>query len=309
MVLTQRIGRRAAMHTPLPRRSGRIEARIGLRMMPTFPRSSLSFRTAGFPQYGWKAGFSNGAFPDRPPLKPAPGIRRPNIWFASALRAPRSHNGCPALCRAEDSIAHRRGGSLLLRPRGPRSGPGYSVPVRHHLSAPSVPLVGTSRFHRMATYTRCLRCAGAPRRPASGSELSLLIPSWHAALSDPGESDIDIFQNFDADIGLRRMTTGSALPTLPQSVPRGQSISWLHWFASATACQVACPPVRIRLGRPAIGDFYFQAFNGSVTLPVAGYNYNSDWTLLLAGLSPAGMAASFAARSFTTEPSRSKRNL
>src|SRR5450756_2594195 len=31
-------------------------ARTGLRMMPTFPRSSLSFRTAGFPQYGWKAG-------------------------------------------------------------------------------------------------------------------------------------------------------------------------------------------------------------------------------------------------------------
>jgi predicted small integral membrane protein len=28
-------------------RSGRIEARTGLRMMPTFPRSSLSFRTAG----------------------------------------------------------------------------------------------------------------------------------------------------------------------------------------------------------------------------------------------------------------------
>ena len=43
--------------------SGRIEARTGLRMMPTFPRSSLSFRTAGFPQYGWKAGFC-GAFPD-----------------------------------------------------------------------------------------------------------------------------------------------------------------------------------------------------------------------------------------------------
>src|SRR5271167_1076739 len=154
----------------------------------------------------------------------------------------------------------------------------------------------------MAAYTRCLRCAGAPRRPPSGSELSLLIPSWHAALSDHGESDIDIFQNFDADIGLRRMTTGSALPTLPQSVPRGRSISWLHWFASATACQVACPPVRIRLGySPAIGDFYFQAFNGSVSLPVAGYNYNSDWTPLLAGLSPAGMAASFAARSFRTE--------
>src|SRR5271163_3733869 len=37
-------------------RSGRIEARIGLRMMPTFPRSPLSFRTAGFPSVrlkGW----------------------------------------------------------------------------------------------------------------------------------------------------------------------------------------------------------------------------------------------------------------
>src|SRR5713226_7248595 len=152
----------------------------------------------------------------------------------------------------------------------------------------------------MAAYTRCLRYAGAPRRPASGSGLSLLIPSWHAVLSDPGESDIDI-QNFDADIGLRRMTTGSALPRLPQSVPRGRSISWLHWFASATACQVARPPVRIRLERPAFGDFYFQAFNGSVSLPVAGYNYNSDWTPLLAGLSPAGMAASLAARSFATD--------
>ena len=33
-------------------RSGRIEARTGLRMMPTFPRSPLTFRTAGFPRYG-----------------------------------------------------------------------------------------------------------------------------------------------------------------------------------------------------------------------------------------------------------------
>jgi hypothetical protein len=38
------------------------------------------------------------------------------------------------------------------------------------------------------------------RTRASGSGLSLLIPSWHAVLSDPGESDIDMFQNFDADI-------------------------------------------------------------------------------------------------------------
>jgi hypothetical protein len=46
-------------------------------MMPTFPRPSLSFRTAGFPQYGWKAGFPSGAFPDHQRLKPAPGMRCP----------------------------------------------------------------------------------------------------------------------------------------------------------------------------------------------------------------------------------------
>jgi len=44
-------------------------------MMPTFPRSPLSFRTAVFPQYGCKAGFPSGAFPGRligakPPLRP-----------------------------------------------------------------------------------------------------------------------------------------------------------------------------------------------------------------------------------------------
>src|SRR4051812_22806386 len=43
------------------------------------------------------------------------------------------------------------------------------------------------------------------------------------------------------------------------------------------------------------GVFYIQASGGLVALPAAGYDYNSNWTPLLAGLSPAGMAASLAA--------------
>jgi len=43
-------------------------------MMPTFPSSPLKFRTAGFPQYGFNAGLSGGAFPFVAPVKPAPGI-------------------------------------------------------------------------------------------------------------------------------------------------------------------------------------------------------------------------------------------
>src|SRR5258708_16574664 len=46
-------------------------------MMPTFPRSPPIIRTAGFPQYGWNAGFAGGAFVDDERLKPAPGMRRP----------------------------------------------------------------------------------------------------------------------------------------------------------------------------------------------------------------------------------------
>src|SRR5215210_3307690 len=119
--------------------SGRIEARTGLRMMPTFPRSPLSFRTAGFPQYGWKAGLSGGAFPDRQRLKPAPGIR----LLTAGLPAPFVHLRVGAVvpyCAGPLTITmHRHGGWVALRPRGPRSGPGYAVPVRPRLTGPIRP--------------------------------------------------------------------------------------------------------------------------------------------------------------------------
>ena len=166
----------------------------------SFPRSPLSFRTVSFPQYGWKAGFPNGAFLGDRRLKPAPGIRRP----PSSLHPPFVHLVVATVDRSESGLRTRS--CTAMRWNTPPT-PGALAQVRVVLSrsvitysAPSAPLAGTSRFHRMAAYTRCLRCAGAPRRPTSGSGLSLLIPSWHAVLSDPGDSDIDMFQNFDADM-------------------------------------------------------------------------------------------------------------
>jgi hypothetical protein len=43
--------------------------------------------------------------------------------------------------------------------------------------APSAPLAGTSGLHRLAAYTRGLRCAywHRPRRPTTGSELSSML--------------------------------------------------------------------------------------------------------------------------------------
>ena len=162
--------------------------------MPTSPRSPLSFRTAGFPQYGWKVGFPSGAFLDRRQLKPAPGIRCPS----SSLHPPFVHLGVNAV------IPHCVGPQTRLRTAMEgyySSTPGVLARVRVIVSrsvityaTPSVPLVGTPRFHRKAAYTRCLRCAGAPRRPPSGSKLSLLIPSWHAALYVPGRIGIFFLQ-------------------------------------------------------------------------------------------------------------------
>ena len=129
--------------------SGKTVARSGLRMMPTFPPSPLSFRTAGFPRYGWKAGMSDGAFPMQQRLKPAPGIRQLSHGLHSSFAHLVVRIGCPALCRAEDSLVCRHWSRVLLRPRGPRSGPGYSVPVHQRLSAPSDLLAGTSRFRRL----------------------------------------------------------------------------------------------------------------------------------------------------------------
>jgi hypothetical protein len=62
---------------------GRTMARIGLRMMPPFPSSSLSFRTAGFPQYGWKAGISDGACPFDYEFFASCGLHPPFVPFAA----------------------------------------------------------------------------------------------------------------------------------------------------------------------------------------------------------------------------------
>ena len=62
---------------------GRNEARTGLRMMPTFPRSSLKFRKAGFPRYGFKAGKSGGAFLSNAMSYASNGLPPPVVHSAS----------------------------------------------------------------------------------------------------------------------------------------------------------------------------------------------------------------------------------
>ena len=197
-------------------------------MMPTSPRSPLSFRTAGFPQYGWKDGVSDGAFPTRRSVQACSRHTLTTYWFAFVLRASRRIHECPAQCRVGYAPMHRRGGWVILLPRGPRSSPGCAVPVCHHLIDPIRPTRGhITTSPQGGLYAMPSLCGSASRRPASGSGLSLTIPAWHAALYDPGEFDHRYGPVLRCRHGLRRVLSGSALPKFPQSASRGARISGL----------------------------------------------------------------------------------
>ena len=122
------IGRSPGLLAPW-RLSGKAMARTGLRMMPTFPSPPLKFRTASFPRYGFKAGISDKAFP--------------KTWFAIVLRAHCFHRVLPARCQGRCAgKAPPCERTQPLYPRGSRSGPGYAVPVHHHLVSPIRPTRG-----------------------------------------------------------------------------------------------------------------------------------------------------------------------
>jgi len=142
---------RLPQHRELPRpglratvRSGRTMARTGLRMMPTFPSSPLRFRTAGFPQYGSKVGLSDVAFPCTTRAKPAPGLPSRCAVCTRPSCSPRRTCGLRSAPQhaARWSTAARADSSPY--PRGPRSEPGYAVPVHPRLIGPIRPTRGHS---------------------------------------------------------------------------------------------------------------------------------------------------------------------
>ena len=163
-------------------------ARIGLRMMPTFPSPPLKFRTVSFPQYGFKASLSDPACPVRREVKPAPGMPSGPGGFVVVLRARAGYGtlGAPVHSPAGQSgvvFAHGHAAD----PRGPWLRTGLCCPGPSSLTpTPSASLAGTRGLHGSAAYTPGLRCAGAPRRPARPSLLSLsccppvppTLPRW-----------------------------------------------------------------------------------------------------------------------------------
>ena len=150
--------------------------------MPTFPLPSLKFRTAGFPQYGFKAGRSDRAFP----------------FYASSRRTVCHCPSCSPLPSSDPrsvpggrcALEHlRSSGRCRSTPRGLRSGPGCSVPFHPHLR----PHPPHSQAHPDFTAQRLIRNAlavhTAPRRPPSGSTLSLSFLPNMPPSTTPGRSE------------------------------------------------------------------------------------------------------------------------
>ena len=150
-------------------------ARTGLRMMPTSPSPPLKFRTAGFPQYGFKASMSDRAFLENSMVKPAPGVptQLPSLPLSFARLPLKGRPG--SVSRSGQGSTCRCSGGVPPFPRGPWLRSELCCLGPSSLSTtPSASPAGTLRF-RFYAYTQRLRCAGAPRRPAGPSLLSLLL--------------------------------------------------------------------------------------------------------------------------------------
>jgi hypothetical protein len=150
-------------------------------------------------------------------------------------------------------------------------------------SASSVPLAGTSGFHRCAVYTQCLRCAGAPRRPASGSVLSLVLCLDMSSSQTPGSSAAALIQFFAANNGLHSRGIIRHFQVLHHPLPVG-----IHFVATLVRLRYDLSSClsswRIRLGsRQAYEDFYFRASDGLVARPVTGYHYSGNWIISTGG--------------------------
>src|SRR5882762_5118481 len=130
----------------------------GLRMMPTFPPPPLSFRTAGFPQYGWKVGLAGSAFPHVAQVKPAPGVPCASRRFASALRAPRCLTLRSALCRNSEIGSTPPCEELSPLPQRPSLRSGFYCPSPSPLTRPHPP---HSRAHPDFPAWRVIRDAFA----------------------------------------------------------------------------------------------------------------------------------------------------
>ena len=177
-------------------------------------------------------------------------------------------HGSPVLCRrppARWSTAMRATYAALLQGLSLRTG--LCCPGPSSLNQPHPP---HSQAHHNFVVRRLICDAFAVRERLGDPRV---VPRFYCSIlpsmspsETPGSRPLHTSSSFATHTCLHRLRNGSALPTLGDF--------GAYWFAFATTCWVACLPN---------GDFYFRAFDGSVALPVAGYDYGGNWTISTGG--------------------------
>ncbi len=154
-------------------------ARTGLRMMPTSPSPPLKFRTAGFPQYGFKASLSDRAFQSSPELKSTPDMRSGPHCCSLPFARPRAGTAAWALSPTRPTL--RRAAvqaAVAALPQG-------SLAPERVLLSPSITAyydpIRQSREH--ATISRPCRLYAAPSLCGSASATRETFPTFAAQLS------------------------------------------------------------------------------------------------------------------------------
>jgi len=197
--------------------------------MPTFPSSPLKSRTVSFPQSGFKAGLSDDAFP----LRISSGLPSSFVHLATAQ--------CPrAVSRtaAHQYTTVQAISAALLYPRGPRS----RRVMLSRLSTLIDPMRPTRQHtpispHRLIRNAIAVCPTATPQQPASGSVLSLYVPSQHAALYDLGSPLSACAQFLPNGIGLAPLVNRLGTPKYPVIRFRREAYFAASLrFALATAC-------------------------------------------------------------------------
>ncbi len=237
-------------------------------MMPTFPPSPLSFRTAGFPQYGWKMCISDGTCLAAHALKLAPSVRAVTCQFVTTLRA----DGPPFRSSSESGKVgqhrHRKVGPGQPAPQGSSLRSGLFCPSPSSLNQPHPPhLQARPDFAAV----RLIQNAFAVRERLSDLRV---VPSFHCLFCTnmspsmtPEVQWLHPSSSFATGAGLRMDLKRSASSTLPQirfpwgthfGVSRFASLRPVRLFASLGGSDRVAPANR---------DFYFQASDDWVTRP------------------------------------------
>ena len=221
-------------------------ARSGLRMMPTFPPSPLSFRTAGFPSVRLEDVHVRWDLPDRPLAEAGSRHTRMAGQFVATLRV----GGPPCLASSESGKVgqhrHRNIGLGQPAPQGSSLRSGLFCPSPSSLNRPH-PSHSQARPDFAAV--RLIPSAFAVRERLSDPRV---VPSFHCLLSTNMSSSmtpeiqwLQSSSSFTIGDGLR-----VDLKTLGILNSPTIRFTWgTHFgasrFAFATTCPFACLPRRI----------------------------------------------------------------